>query len=83
MLSDDDGVTWYGHLLIDGRDAVSYPDGIETEDGKIYLIYDRDRGGAKEILMAVFTEEDVVAGKFISPAARSRVLVDNAGQVIN
>ena len=80
MLSADDGQTWYGHLLLDGRDAVSYPDGIESEDGRIYLIYDRDRTGAKEILMTVFTEQDVAAGKFISASARSPILIDPCAQ---
>ena len=76
MLSDDDGVTWYGHLLIDGRDAVSYPDGIETEDGRVYLIYDHERYNAREILMTVFTEEDVIAGKYITPASRNCIIVN-------
>src|SRR5690606_11570626 len=51
FLSDDDGETWQGGLLLDSRDHVSYPDAVEAEDGTIYVIYDRDRGGAKEILM--------------------------------
>lgn len=78
MLSDDDGITWYGHLLIDGRDNVSYPDGVETADGRIYITYDRERSTAKEILMTIFTEEDVRQGRFVSIYARASVLVDNA-----
>ena len=52
MLSDDDGQSWYGHLHLDGREKVSYPDGVETEAGQIYIIYDRDRYGDREILLA-------------------------------
>ena len=78
-LSDDDGKTWYGHLLLDERKNVSYPDGVEAPDGRIYVIYDRDRYGAKEILMAVFTEEDVAKGKCVSKHGRLKVLVNNAG----
>jgi len=75
-LSDDDGKTWYGHLLLDERKHVSYPDGVQAPDGRIYLIYDRERHGAKEILMAVVTEQDIAAGKCTSKHARLRVLVN-------
>jgi hypothetical protein len=73
MLSNDDGKTWHGHLLINGRNDVSYPDGVQSEDGTIYLIYDRDRHGAKEILMAIFTEADMVSGR--SPA---RIIIESS-----
>jgi hypothetical protein len=72
MLSHDEGVTWQDELLIDERTGVSYPDGTETEDGYIYLTYDRDRYGASEILMAVFNEADIKAGDFVSEKGRSK-----------
>ena len=50
----------------------------QCEDGRIYCIYDRERTGAREILMAVFTEEDVAAGRPVSALARRRILVDRA-----
>lgn len=75
MLSEDEGRTWYGHLVLDERSAVSYPDGIEGSDGRCYIIYDRERSLAKEILMAVFTEADVEAGKPISKACRLKQVV--------
>jgi hypothetical protein len=78
MLSDDDGVTWYGHLLLDERDHVTYPDGIETDDGLLYIIYDRDRLGRKEILLAAFREEDVAAGRIVSSDAYLKRLVSGA-----
>jgi predicted neuraminidase len=77
-LSDDDGHAWFGGLLIDERLGVSYPDGVQAPDDALYLIYDYDRQGAKEILMCTFTEEDVVQGAFVSPRAAGRILVNRA-----
>ncbi|MBN2311181.1 MAG: exo-alpha-sialidase [Candidatus Hydrogenedentes bacterium] len=78
FLSGDDGKTWQGGLLLDERKYVSYPDGVQSPDGTIYIIYDFERHGAKQILMATFTEEDVAAGKCVSDRARLRVLVNQA-----
>jgi len=30
--------------LLDGREKVTYPDGVQAQDGTIYLIYDYNRG---------------------------------------
>jgi hypothetical protein len=79
FLSDDDGLTWgAGMLLLDERADVSYPDGVEGPDGLVYIIYDYNRFSDKEILMAVFTEEDVACGECISAKSRLRVLVNKA-----
>lgn len=78
FLSDDDGRTWKGGLLLDERDWVSYPDGVQSSDGSIRVIYDHQRKTEKEILMAAFTETDVLEGKIISPESRLRVLVNQA-----
>lgn len=59
FVSRDDGRTWSRGLLIDQREGVSYPDGQETADGTIRIVYDRDRTGAREILVASFTEKAV------------------------
>lgn len=77
-LSDDDGKTWRGGLMIDDRPGVSYPDGVQAPDGTIYLIYDFERTKSKQILMATFTEADVDQGDWTSPKARQRVLVNQA-----
>jgi predicted neuraminidase len=77
FLSEDEGNTWSGGLLLDERDKVSYPDGVQAEDGTIYVIYDFERTGAKEILMARFTEDEVARGKPTSDAAQ-RLLVNKA-----
>jgi hypothetical protein len=79
FLSDDDGASWTGGLVLDERFQVSYPDGVQAEDGRIYIIYDHERTGCKEILMAVFREEDISAGKPVSADARLKVLVNRAG----
>ena len=76
MLSDDDGKTWKGNLLIDGRDNVSYPNGVQDSDGNIYVVYDRERGKEREILMCVFSEEDIMAGKFAGEKSKQRVIVN-------
>ena len=78
FLSDDDGRTWQGGLMLDERTGVSYPDGFQAPDGAIYIIYDHNRAADREILLARFTEADILAGKFASPQARPRQLVHQA-----
>ncbi|MBE6634437.1 MAG: exo-alpha-sialidase, partial [Ruminococcaceae bacterium] len=74
MLSEDDGKTWKGYLMIDERPNVSYPDAVEAEDGSIYIIYDHERYKAKEILMARVTQEDILAGQLITPSSVLRIV---------
>ena len=76
MLSDDDGKTWPHKFLLDERKDVSYPDAVEDKDGSIYVIYDRSRRGAKEILMARFVEEDIIAGESVSTDAQLKMVVN-------
>ena len=78
-ISDDDGRTWQGGLLLDDRDLVAYPDADFMPDGSICVIYDHDRQGVGEILLARFTEEDILAGKAISPQAALRKVIDRSG----
>jgi predicted neuraminidase len=78
FLSEDDGHSWVGGLVLDERSGVSYPDGAQAPDGVIYLIYDYDRRGAKEILMTKFAEHDVLRGTCESELVRRRVLVNKA-----
>ena len=78
FLSQDDGQTWYGGLLLDGRTGVSYPDGVQAPDGTIYVIYDYSRTVEREILMARFTEQDVARGACVSDLARLQTLVNKA-----
>ena len=60
-LSEDDGKTWKYSLLLDDRNDLSYPD-LDFYDGKIFMTYDRERGGAKEIFFLSFTEDDIING---------------------
>ena len=57
------------------RNHASYPDGDQAADGLIHVIYDHDRTGAQEILLASFTEADVLAGKNASGRVRLRGVV--------
>lgn len=77
-LSKDDGKTWHGGLMLDERLGVSYPDGQQTPDGLIRIIYDYNRVADRNILMAAFREEDVAAGKPASKDVRLRQLVSKA-----
>jgi len=78
FLSDDDGQTWSNGLVLDERTGVSYPDGFQHPDGTIYVIYDRNRSTDSEILMARFTESDILSGGFHSARAGERILVNRA-----
>jgi len=63
FVSDDDGRTWEGGLMLDEREKVTYPDGVQAPDGTIYIVYDYNRTPNGEVLMATFTEDDARAGK--------------------
>ncbi|QDU26763.1 BNR/Asp-box repeat protein [Anatilimnocola aggregata] len=80
FLSDDDGKSWQGGLLLDEREHVTYPDGVQARDGTIYVVYDHNRTPDGEVLFAVFTEEDVRAGKVVSDKVRLRTLIDRLPQ---
>jgi len=91
MLSEDDGKTWKYTLMLDERSDVSYPDATENEDGYIYITYDRERGGflnsmdevykcAREILVAKITEDDIIAGKLVSPCSKLKVVASKLGK---
>lgn len=77
-ISRDDGKTWGGGLMLDERGGVSYPDGQQTPDGLIRIIYDFDRLNERLILVASFREEDAAAGKPVTPDVQLRQLVCKA-----
>lgn len=59
-LSDDDGATFpHRKVLDDPSYETSYPD-VDFYDGKIYLVFDRERTGEKEIRLCVFTEAQIL-----------------------
>jgi len=74
-LSDDDGKTWKGGLILDDRKGVSYPDGFQAPDGTIYISYDRNRATDGEILLAKFTEADIEAKKLVGGKSAVQMLI--------
>ena len=74
-VSDDDGVTWKGGLLLH-KGACSYPDGDQAADGSIYVIYDTERTGNRVNSLARFTEGDVRSGKVVSEISNLELKVD-------
>ncbi len=89
LLSEDDGKTWKYRLMLDTRPWVSYPDATQTEDGTIYITYDRERGGsslettykkAREILVSKITEEDIIAGELVNKKSYMKRIVSKLGK---
>lgn len=78
FLSDDEGKSWKGGFVFEERNGVSYPDGFQSSDGVIHILYDRERAKEREILMAKFTEADVLAGKLVSLKSQTKMLVSKA-----
>jgi hypothetical protein len=78
LLSEDDGLTWPYSLLLDVRNDASYPDAKEASDGYIYVAYDWERVTRREILMARFTEDDILRGCLKDPGSKLKALVNKA-----
>ena len=78
LLSRDDGETWEGVLMLDEREGTEQPGYTQADDGTIYISYGRAPGIAGEGLMAIITEEDILAGKLVNPNSRLRVLAGKA-----
>ena len=89
FVSDDDGQTWQGGLLLDERES-SYPDGIQAEDGTLFIIYDHqrytlNRAGKRQaasgkrqagsVVMATFREADVRAARTVTDQACLRIVI--------
>ena len=76
FLSEDDGKTFPYRLELDMRRGVAYPDVSERPDGLIHCVHDYNRrapGGG--IILDVFTEADIKAGKIVSPQGRLHTVV--------
>lgn len=80
-LSEDEGQTWKGGLILDERATVSYPDGFQAPDGSIYISYDWNRSSKGHILFAKFTEEDILAAKLVSPGSRLQQVIVKPGKL--
>ena len=79
MLSEDDGRTWSEGLELDPRDEVSYPDMTQDSRGRMYIVYDRGRYSAREILLASVTEDDIAAGRTVSEGSFLRRVINRGG----
>jgi len=66
VVSEEDGLLWQGGLVLDEREDVTYPDGIEGENGTIYIVYDHNRTPEGNVVMAVICERDALAGKMVT-----------------
>lgn len=82
FVSKDDGFTWSNGLLLDERPGVSYPDGQQTSDGIIHIIYDYNRTKEQNILLTHFTEDDIWDGtdSKILEAFNNRTVVSKGGE---
>ena len=73
-LSDDEGVTWHSHTLIDVQDphphGTTYPEADQADDGTIYIMYDLHRYRYGGILLVHFTEEELLEKKITSGVLR-------------
>ena len=84
FVSDDDGAKWKGGLLLDERES-SYPDGIQAEDGTLFIIYDHQRytlnragkRGVGSVVMATFREADIRAA-FLDLIEMEHMLVEGS-----
>ena len=67
-------------------------DGMECDDGFIYIVYDRERGAfrnnleeiygdAREILTARFTEEDIIAGALVTEGSWLKKVICKLGRL--
>jgi hypothetical protein len=61
--------------VLDERTGISYPDGFQSPNGTIYISYDRNRATDGEILLARFTEADILAGKLTGPTSKLKMLI--------
>lgn len=74
-LSEDDGETWLGGLMLDERTGISYPDGVQAPEGTIFISYDRNRSTDGEILLARITEDDILARELTGSKSKLKMLI--------
>ena len=94
LLSEDDGKTFKYSMVFDERDNISYPDAVEAADGYIYVVYDRERGyykknlkevysDARELLIAKFTEEDIIKGEIADKGSCLKIVASKLAEVVD
>lgn len=83
FLSEDEGQSWSKGFVLDERFEVSYPDADQDAQGNLYITYDRNRAADGEIIMARLREEDILAGKLVTPGAFLKRVVRKPGRLIH
>ena len=73
FLSDDEGQSWQGGLVLDRRGRVSHPDAFQAADGTIFAVNDYERPKAGEVLVHRFREEDVLNREIVTPTPGSKL----------
>lgn len=74
LISTDDGKSWGDHvLLLDEREGTEQPAFHEADDGFIRISYGRAPQLVGESLLAIVTEEDILAGRLVNPKSRLRI----------
>ena len=68
-------------LLLDARDNVSYPDGTEGGDGRLYLTHDYKRCGGGYILLSRMMEGDILVGKLATASSALHLEVSHSRPV--
>ena len=79
FVSDDDGRTWKGGLMLWERPTCAYPDGDQAADGTIFIVFDGNRYGAdREMYLARLTVDDILSGRE-APDVRRLTVADRFG----
>lgn len=79
FLSTDECETWEPKLLLDEREAVSYPAGCVEADGRVYVAYDYNRYREEEVYFVSFTEQELQKGRITEPNSFTKRLVVKGG----
>jgi hypothetical protein len=81
FISQDDGNTWCGGLVLDDRVGCSDPDVQQIADGTIYACWDFMRSHEQEVWMTTFREDDVLgaSAEAASVVKARRHLVSKGG----
>ncbi len=84
FMSTNDGMTWPYELMLDDRQGAghgtsgpTYPDVTQTEDGRIWVSWDYERTSYAETRFSVFTEQDIINGKFSKDCIYKRPIFKN------
>ncbi|TIH36638.1 sialidase family protein [Subtercola vilae] len=54
VVSTDDGLSWKPPVVLDDRVLLTYPDAAQLADGRVALVYDRERAARGEIELLFF-----------------------------